>query len=1192
MLRKLKEFKLPEVEEKVLKFWKENQIFEKSLKIREGAKPYNFFEGPPTANGKPGIHHVLGRAFKDVMPRYKTMRGYYVPRKAGWDTHGLPVELEIEKELGFKGKQDIEKFGVAEFNEKAKASVWKYKDEWERLTDRVAFWLDMKDPYITYDNKYIESLWWVLKQIANKKLLVRSFKIVPWCPRCQTPLSSHELAQPGAYRKVTDPSIYIKFRLKPSSAKASKGKLKGNEYLLVWTTTPWTLPANVAVAVNPQLSYTKYKIGDEFIWSYNMPPAKDGVNIEVVEKMSGHKLVGLKYEPLYNIASAKKEKSFYSVKAADFVSIEDGTGMVHIAPAFGEDDFNLIKKEVRDLAQKAPITIDERGIMGKGFPGAGKFVKQADKDIVADITERNILYSIGTVEHEYPHCWRCSSPLLYFAKFSWFIEMSQLRDKLLENNKKINWVPDHIKEGRFGEWLREIKDWAISRDRYWGTPLPIWKCEKCDHVEVVGGLEDFNKLRYSENNFWILRHGEANHIQAGILASGVEGKNNTSHLTEKGKKQVEESAKKLKKQLGKKELDVIFSSPYVRAQETAKVAAKVLGAKVIVDDRLAELNAGLFNGKSVSDYEAFFTNKKEKFVKAPEGGETLADVKKRVMEFMIEMNSKYSNKNILITGHGDPLWAIEGGAENLSNEKMWEIPSLKLAELRKVEFGNYPYNTITGELDLHKPYVDNVYLRCKKCKSKMSRVKEVADVWFDSGCMPYAQYHYPFDAKLKKSEELDLAKIKKNIQFPADYISEGMDQTRGWFYTLLAISTALDLGPSFLNVISFGLILDKNGQKMSKTKGNVVNPWDMINKYGSDIVRWYFYTVNAPGEYKKFDELDLGKAYRRFIAIIFNSFIFLETYGLRNSQLTTHDLRQVTLIDRWVLARLNKTIGDTTSYLEKYDINSACKGIESFVDDLSRWYIRRSRRRFQKPESQQDLEMVSAVLYQCLLELSKLIAPFAPFFADALYQSLGDDTRQETSNKNNSCHMSQLSVHLTDWPEAKEEFTNNEIIEKMEEVRRIASLSLALRAEKKIKVRQPLAKLEINTKKLTVKDSEFMDLIKEEVNIKEVVINVQLKEEISLDTVITQELREEGLMRDLVRMVQDLRQEGGCVPKDRVFLMIETEKDLENVIDVHRESLKKDVGAGEIDLKKSDKFDAEISSEMDGKKIWIGIRKI
>ncbi len=1176
MLRKLKEFKLPEVEEKVLKFWKENQIFEKTLKQREGAKPYNFFEGPPTANGRPHIGHLEGRAFKDAIPRYKTMRGYFVGRKAGWDTHGLPVEIEVEKELDFKGKQDIERFGVAEFNEKAKASVWKYKDEWEKLTDRVAFWLDLKNPYVTYHNSYIESLWWVLKQISNKKLLTRSFKIVPWCPRCQTPLSSHELAQPGAYKKVSDPSIFIKFKLKG----------RKNEYLLVWTTTPWTLPSNVAVAVNPKLTYTKYsaKGGSasggkvEYLWAYNPPPEKDGVEIEAVEKISGFKLVGLKYEPLFKIAIAQKEKSFFSVKAADFVSTEEGTGMVHIAPAFGEDDFNLIKKEVRDLAKKAPITIDERGIVSNGLPGAGRFVKSADKDIIADLIERNILYSSGTIEHEYPHCWRCSSPLLYFAKFSWFIEMSKLREELLENNKKINWVPEHIKEGRFGEWLREIKDWAISRDRYWGTPLPIWQCEKCEHIEVVGELEDFNKLRYTENNFWVLRHGEANHVQTGIIASGVEGKNNTSHLTKKGKEQVEESVVKLAKQLGKKKIDLIISSPYARAKETAKIAAKKFGAKIIVDKRLAELNVGVFNGRLVSDFHKFFENEMERFVKAPSGGETLTDVRKRVMDFMIDINSKYSNKNILITGHGDPLWILETATQNLSNEDTLKAPYINIAELRNVKFNNYPYNTITCELDLHKPYVDNVFLKCKKCKGKMSRVKEVADVWFDSGCMPYAQYHYPFESSLKKSEQLDLEKIKSKIDFPADYISEAMDQTRGWFYTLLAISTALGLGVPYKNVIVQGLVLDKNGIKMSKSKGNAVSPWDMLNKHGSDVLRWYFYTINQPSDYKKFDEVDLNKVYRRFIAILFNSFIFLETYGVLGKKLSTN-LSDFNLIDRWILARLNKVIADSTSDLEKYDINSACKGIESFTDDLSRWYIRRSRRRFQKSESKEDLEMASAVLYHCLLELSKLIAPFAPFFSDALYKSLDEKNLKP-------------SVHLEDWPVVKEEFSNNEIIEKMEELRRLASLALALRAEKKLKVRQPLAKLEINTKKLSIKDTEFMDLLKDEVNVKDVAINLQLKGEIELDTVITPELKEEGLMRDLARMVQDLRQGAGCIPKDKVYLMVETEKYIENIIDKNRISLKRDVGAEEIDLKKSDKFDAEIMSQIDDKKIWIGIRKM
>jgi isoleucyl-tRNA synthetase len=1177
MLRKIKEFKLPEIEEKVLKFWKENQIFEKSLELRkEDGKPYKFFEGPPTANGRPGIHHILGRAFKDVLPRYKTMRGYYVKRKAGWDTHGLPVEIEVQKELGLKGKQDIEKFGIAEFNEKAKSSVWRYKDEWEKLTDRVGFWLDLKKPYVTYHNSYIESLWWVLKQIAKKKLLTRSFKIVPWCPNCQTPLSSHELAQPGAYKKVKDPSIFIKFKIKGRT----------NEFLLVWTTTPWTLPANVAIAVNSKLIYTKFSIKDtssscgkiEYVWSYNSPPEKEGIEIEVVEKISGFKLIGLKYEPLFNVPNVKKEKSFYSVKGADFVETGEGTGLVHIAPAFGEDDFNLIKKEVRDLSEKAPITIDERGYVLKGFPGAGKFVKQADKDITKDLHERNFLYQLSFIEHEYPHCWRCSGLLLYIARFSWFIEMSKLRDKLLENNQKINWTPKHIKKGRFGEWLREVKDWAISRNRYWGTPIPIWRCEKCENIEVVGSLDDLNKLRLNQNNFWTLRHGEADHVLTNTIASGVEIKSTTSHLTKKGKEQIKESADELLKQLGKNKLDIIISSPYARTKETARIVSKKTGAKVKIDKRLSELNVGSFNGFKIPEFKSFFKNELERFTKAPTGGETLSDTKKRMMEALIDINSKYNDKNILIVGHGDPLWMLEGSMKNLANEEILKLKEFDVAELRKMYFNNYPYNTITSELDLHRPHIDKVYLKCKKCESKMSRIEEVIDVWFDSGAMPYAQYHYPFEAEVKKSEELNVDKIKREIDFPADYISEGIDQTRGWFYTLLAVSTALELGPSYKNIITFGLVLDKNGQKMSKSKGNVVNPWDVVNKYGADIVRWYFYTVNQPGEYKKFDEIELSKAYRRFIAIIFNSFVFLDTYGVLGENIG-RKIFSFNIIDRWVLAKLDEVIQKTTTSLDKYDINSTCKTIEGFVDDLSRWYIRRSRRRFQKPESRDDLETASAVLYRCLLELSKLIAPFTPFFAEALYHSL-------------SQRKLKLSVHLEDWPKIRDEFSNKELIEKMEELRKIASAGLALRAEKKIKVRQPLSKLEINTKKLTLKDKNLLELLKDEVNVKKVSINLQLKEDVRLDTKITAELKKEGIIRDLARMIQGLRQDANFSPKDNIFLMIDTEDNLERIIDANRELLKKEVGASELDLKRSTKFMSEKESNIDGQKIWVGIRKI
>ena len=1173
MLRNLKEFKLPEIEEKVLKFWKENQVFEKSLKLREKGKKFRFFEGPPTANGRPGIHHILARSFKDVIPRFKTMQGYFVRRKAGWDTHGLPVEIEIEKELGLKNKQDIEKFGIAEFNEKAKASVWKYKDEWEKLTDRIGFWLDLKNPYITYKNDYIESLWWVFKEIAKRGLLAKSFKIVPYCPRCQTPLSSHEMGMPGVYQKVKDPSVYVKFALRQAQGR----RVKNKEFLLVWTTTPWTLPSNLAVAVNPELTYTKYKVGKDYLWSFNPPPVEVGTDIEVIEKVSGKKLIGLEYELLFKVKGPwLNNKKFFKVYGADFVSTEDGTGMVHIAPAFGEEDMNLIKGVQKELVGQIPITIDEKGLVQKGLPGAGKFVKKADAEIIKNLEKRKILFKSGVIEHDYPFCWRCSAPLLYFSQFSWFVEMSRLREKLLKNNEKINWVPEHIKEGRFGEWLREIKDWAISRNRYWGTPLPIWECADCDNREVIGSLEDLDKLRFSENQFFILRHGESDHNLKGIIAAGPERGKNISKLTLKGKKQIGKAAEKLKKQLGKGKLDYIFVSPYFRTRETAKIVAKLTKAKIIVDKRLSELNCGIFNWQHIKEYRKFFSNPLEQFTKTPPGGENSTDVKKRIFEAILEINSKYKNKNILIVSHGDPLWVLDGVLKGLTNEEILKSDYVEVdGDAQKLNFHNWPYNQI-GELDLHRPYVDSIYLRCKECNGKMERVKEVADVWFDSGAMPFAQDHYPFACAQVKSEKLKVKSLEECIDFPADYISEGIDQTRGWFYTLLAVATALGLESPYKNVVTLGLVLDKNGQKMSKSKGNVVSPWDMVNKYGADAVRWYFYTINPPGEPKKFDEADLGKMLRKFIMTIYNSFIFLNTYA-QKVQSSKFKVESKNILDKWILVRLNQAIADVTGNLEKYDINNAGKSLEAFVDDLSRWYIRRSRTRLQKPDDQKDFEAASMTLNYCLLELSKLIAPFTPFFADALYKSLAGGG---------------LSVHLADWPEADKKSIDYALLEKMEEVRRISSLALALRAEKGIKVRQPLQKLEVKSKKLEARDLEFIDILKDEVNVKSVKWNIEMEKEIDFDIKITPELKEEGLLRELVRMVQGLRHDANYVPKDKIALMVEAPKELCGIWERNAVLLKKEVGAKSVEFKKSEKFDAELNSKLDGQPIWIGVRKV
>ena len=1198
MLRNLKEFKLPEIEEKVLKFWKENQIFEKTLKLREGALKFRFFEGPPTANGRPGIHHVESRAFKDIIPRYKTMRGYFVRRKAGWDTHGLPVEIEVEKELGLKNKQEIEKFGVAEFNEKAKASVWKYQDEWEKLTDRIGFWLDLKNPYVTYRPEYVESLWWVFQQIAKRGLLKQSFKIVPFCPRCQTPLSSHEMGQPGVYKKIKDPSVYVKFALRQAQGKRAKTK----EFLLVWTTTPWTLPSNVAIAVNPNLTYTKYRIGKEFVWFYNSPPTEVGTidNVEVVEKSSGKKLIGMKYQPLFKVAGPwLKNKKFFKVYGADFVSTEEGTGLVHIAPAFGEDDMNLIKKVQKELVGQIPITIDEKGIVQKGLPGAGKFAKQADKEIIKYLDKKGLLLKCGEIEHEYPFCWRCSTTILYYARFSWFIEMSKLRNELLKNNEKINWIPEYIKEGRFGEWLKEVKDWAISRDRYWGTPLPIWKCGKCDDIEVIGSLEDLDKKRYSKNKFFLLRHGEAGHILTGVIASGPERGNHISKLTKKGMAQAEKTAKELKKE----RVDVIFSSPYLRTRQTAKIISKITKAKVIVDKRLSELNTGIFNWRPEKEYKNSFDNPLEKFINAPSGGENLNDVKKRMFQFVIDINEKYQNKNILIVSHGDPLWVLEGAMRGLKNEDILNLDYIKVdGKPREASLHNWPYN-FNAEVDLHKPYVDNIHLRCNKCEGKMERVKEVADVWFDSGAMPFAQDHFPFACSQKKLPitNYQLPNLQECIDFPADYISEAIDQTRGWFYTLLAVATALGLEAPYKNVITLGMVLDKNNQKMSKSKGNVVSPWDMVQKYGADAIRWYFYTINGPAEPKRFDEADLGKTLRKFIMTIYNSFVFWQTYAFQGGRCENlqKNSRQIAanMLDRWILAKLNNLVIHATGCLEKYDVGGAGKAMENFVDDLSRWYIRRSRERFQKPEDtiqgRNDFESASKTLYYCLLELSKLMAPFTPFFADALYLSLAAGRK--------------LSVHLEDWPQADEKSTDYSLLERMEEVRRLSSLALAVRAEKGIKVRQPLRALEIKSKKLDAGDIEFLEILKDEVNVKEIRWNLGLEAEVAFDIEITPELREEGMVREVVRMVQGLRHDANYVPKDRIALMVEAPEDLRKVLEKNSDLLKKEVGAGILELKKSDKFaprqargnlehsrkiDSELDTKLNGQPIWIGVRKI
>jgi len=1157
----------PKLEKKILKFWQKEKIFEKSIEQRKKAPNFVFYEGPPTANAKPGIHHVLSRVYKDIICRYKTMRGFKVLRKAGWDTHGLPVELEIEKKLGLKNKKDIEKHGINRFNKKCRQSVWQYKKDWEKLTERIAFWLDLENPYITYTADYIETVWYILKQIYQKGLLYQDYKVVPYCPRCGTSLSSHEVAL--GYERTKEPAIYVKFEiLNP------KFETKGKIYLLAWTTTPWTLPGNVAIAVNPKFSYVKVKVGEEYLILAKERIGAINLQGESMKELKGKDLVGLRYQALYPI-SEEISKSAYRVIPADFVSLEEGTGLVHIAPAFGEEDMIAGKKNkfpiLLPVNEEGKFTLDVK-------KWAGLYVKEADPLIIEDLKNRNLLFKEELYEHDYPFCWRCHSPLLYYAKQSWFINMQKVKRDLIKNNQKINWIPAHLKEGRFGEWLREIKDWVITRERYWGTPLPIWQCKTCNNLEVIGSLKDLLSEKFSDNNYFIFRHGDSLRQTKNVAMCWPE--KIFCPLTKEGEKEVETSAKKLKN----KKIDIIFSSDLLRTKQTAEILSKETGARIIFDKRLREYNVGIFNGKNprlVWDY----LNKKGNIVSAkPPRGESLLGIGKRMSSFLKDLNKKYQNKNILIVSHELPLTILEGILKGWAIEKIlewrkWEKESrIKTGQFREVDFNDLPYNE-KMEIDFHRPYVDGVKFYCQKCRGVMERVPEVIDCWFDSGSMPFAQHHYPF-------ENRDL--IDKKTQFPADYISEAVDQTRGWFYTLLAISTLLNKGPAYKNVISLGHVLDEKGEKMSKSKGNVVDPWLILEKYGSDATRWYFYTVNQPGDAKLFKEKDVEESLRRFIITLWNCFTFYSTYAEKiRVNPRKNPRKSAVLLDKWVISRLNNLIKDTTQKLDKYDVTGAARAIENFViEDLSLWYIRRSRRRFQKPESEKELKEASITLNCVLLGVSKLTAPFIPFLSEAIYQ----------------CSTSKVgqSVHSGDWPKANKRLIDKKLEKKMEKVRGIVSSALAERAKTGIKVRQPLNELKIKTTTLPPPSrksgphyelwKELLELIKEEVNVKQITFGKTLK----LDTKITSELKEEGILREIIRNIQEMRKKANLKPRHKISVQYFGTPELNKILAKNKDLILRETLAKDFQLVKKGKrvFDVEKETKVGQEALWLAIKKI
>ena len=1001
-----------EREKQVEKFWEDNQIFEKSMKVREGNPSYVFYDGPPTANGKPHIGHVETRVIKDMIPRYRTMKGYQVPRKAGWDTHGLPVELEVEKKLGLDGKDQIEKYGVEPFIEQCKESVWKYEGMWEDFSHTVGFWADMKNPYVTYHNDYIESEWWALKEIWKKGLLYEGHKIVPYCPRCGTPLSSHEVAQ--GYKDVKERSAVVRFKVKGEDA-----------YILAWTTTPWTLPSNVALCVNPDEDYVKVTSkGYTYYMAAALVDTVLGEGAEILEHYQGKDLEFKEYEPLFPYAEKRiGNKKAYYVVCDTYVTLTDGTGVVHIAPAFGEDDSKVGHRYDLPFVQ----LVNEKGEMTEETPWAGTFCKKADMAVLQALEDKDLLFDAPLFEHSYPHCWRCDTPLIYYARETWFIRMTAVKEDLIRNNNTINWIPESIGKGRFGDWLENVQDWGLSRNRYWGTPLPVWQCE-CGHQDCIGSIEEL----------------------------------------------------------------------------------------------------------------------KEKADNCPD------------------------------------------------------------------------------DIELHRPYIDAVTIKCPKCGKEMHRVPEVIDCWFDSGSMPFAQHHYPFENKETFEK-----------QFPAQFISEAVDQTRGWFYSLLAISTLLFNKAPYENVIVLGLVQDENGQKMSKSKGNAVDPFDALQTYGADAIRWYFYTSSAPWLPSRFAGKTVVEGQRKFMGTLWNTYAFFVLYAnIDNFDATKYSLEydKLAVMDKWLLSRLESTVKAVDDNLANYRIPEAAKALQSFVDDMSNWYVRRSRERFWAKGMEQDKINAYMTLYTALVIVAKAAAPMIPFMTEDIYQNLVRSINADAPE----------SIHLCDFPEVHADWIDPKMEEDMADLLEIVVMGRAARNTANIKNRQPIGTMYVKSE---FQLSEFYkEIIEDELNVKEVVFKDDIADFISysfkpqmrtvgpkygkllnkikttlseldgnkamaelkstgelkldingqeivlleedllidmaqmegyvsesdhtitvvLDTNLTPELIEEGFVRELVSKIQTMRKEAGFEVMDKIRVYAKDNDKIVSIMKNHGDEIKSEVLAEEI----------------------------
>ncbi len=1101
---------LAQAEEKILRFWRENKIFEKT-EAKLATEEFVFYDGPPFATGLPHYGHILAGTIKDVIPRYQTMKGKHVRRRWGWDCHGLPLENVVEAELKLKTKKDILDFGIDKFNAAAKKAVLRYADDWQEIVPRLGRFVDMNNDYKTMDTSYSETVWWIFKNLYEKGLIYEGYKSMHICPRCETTLSNFEVNQ--GYKDVKDLAVTVEFELVDQP----------NTYLLAWTTTPWTLPGNVALAVNPEIDYvTVVQDGQTFIVAKDRVENIFGTDTKIVDEFKGQDLVGKKYRPAFDYYAKdeglKNRERGWQVYPAEFVVTEEGTGIVHIAPAFGEDDLKLGQEENLPFIQHV-------GMDGRFKPEvtdfANELVKPKDKPeetdvkIIKYLASKKLLFAKEKITHSYPHCWRCETPLLNYAASSWFVRVSDLRDQLVAANQTITWVPAHVKEGRFGKWLAGARDWAISRSRFWGAPLPVWRCDPsaggCGELKVIGTLEELAAASpAAKNRYLVIRHGEAESNVAHRVSSRLE---NQDHLTEVGRGKSAAVGGELKKD----KIDLIISSDFLRTRETAEIVADELGIKreqIIFDERLREIAAGEYEGDSWEHYHDFFRHHKHELTKKIPGGESLIDVRSRVMALLFELEKKHQGQTILLVTHGLPAFSLLAGAAGVPDDKLGDL-KLQAGEVEHSKVYELTFNQLPRDerysVDLHRPHIDEIKFACS-CGGEMTRVPEVFDCWFESGAMPYGQVNY-------KGEPLPDFDPAKGIGYPAEFIAEGLDQTRGWFYSLLVLGVALFGRSPYRRVIANGLVLAADGQKMSKRLKNYPDPLEVVNRYGADALR--FYLMSSPvvrAEDLNFNEAGVGEVSRQVIARLLNVVQFYRTYAREADLGEARAVATSHVLDEWILSRFYQTVEATSRALEQSELDRAARPIAEFIDDLSNWYLRRSRERF-KSDDQTDRESAIATTRFVLRETAKLIAPFLPFTAEQVFAELKIAGDPE-------------SVHLTDWPVAGE--INIEAINYMNQTRRLVELALAKRGEAGIKVRQPVAQVIFKSEL----PSAYLELIKDEVNAKEVKLETSQSEEVTLDLALTPELLAEGEARELIRRIQDWRKRQGLAPADRVAITI------------------------------------------------------